>query len=78
MKKFAELGLKIQITELDISVYPKEHTARERRPEDSDTAFTPEKENKQMEVYKRLTVAELIFLMQLSQNELYFSVSNVN
>src|SRR5207249_11505187 len=48
----AELGLKIQITELDISVYPKEHMARERRPEDADTAFTPEKENKQIEMYK--------------------------
>ena len=46
------LGLTLQITELDISVYPKEHNARERRPEDADTAFSTEKENKQMEVYK--------------------------
>jgi endo-1,4-beta-xylanase len=52
IKKFADLGLKIQITELDISVYPKEHNARERKPEDADTAFNAEKENKQIEEYK--------------------------
>jgi len=49
---FAALGLKMQITELDISVYPKEHTARARIPADSDTAFSAEKEAKQMAVYK--------------------------
>jgi endo-1,4-beta-xylanase len=49
---FSTLGLKIQITELDISVYPKEHDARENRPEDTNTSFTPEKEQKQLEVYK--------------------------
>ncbi|MEP7111376.1 MAG: endo-1,4-beta-xylanase [Ferruginibacter sp.] len=52
IKRFTELGLKIQITEMDISVYPKEHTARERSAEDTSTAFTPEKEQKQIEVYK--------------------------
>lgn len=52
IKRFADLGLKVQITELDISVYPKEHVARERRTEDADTTFTPEKEQKQVEVYK--------------------------
>ena len=51
--RFAELGLKLQITELDISVYPKEHNARERKEEDNNTAFTEEKERRQMEVYKR-------------------------
>jgi endo-1,4-beta-xylanase len=50
--RFAELGLKVQVTELDISVYPKEHDARERRASDYDTAFSAEKEAKQMEVYK--------------------------
>lgn len=49
---FSELGLKMQITELDISVYPKEHDAREKKPEDADTAFTEEKKMKQLEVYK--------------------------
>jgi len=52
LKTFSELGLKLQITELDISVYPKEHNARERKPEDTNTAFTKEKEEKQLEVYK--------------------------
>jgi endo-1,4-beta-xylanase len=50
--RFAELGLKLQITELDISVYPKEHSARERKEEDNNNAFTEEKERRQMEVYK--------------------------
>lgn len=52
IKRFADLGLKVQITEMDISVYPKEHVARARRPEDADTAFSKEREQKQMEVYK--------------------------
>lgn len=52
LRDFAQLGLKLQITELDISVYPKEHNARERRPEDNDAAFTPEREQAQLEKYK--------------------------
>jgi endo-1,4-beta-xylanase len=52
IQQFAQLGLKLQITELDISVYPKEHQARAPRPEDVDTAFSAEKENKQLAVYK--------------------------
>lgn len=52
LTRFAELGLQVQITELDISVYPKEHNARERKPEDYNTEFTSEKEQKQVEVYK--------------------------
>jgi len=52
ISRFAELGLKLQITELDISVYPKEHTARERKPSDYDTTFSAEKEAKQIEMYK--------------------------
>ena len=52
IKKFTDLGLQIQITELDISVYPKEHMARTRKPEDADTAFTNEKENEQTAEYK--------------------------
>jgi endo-1,4-beta-xylanase len=52
LKRFSDLGVKIQITELDISVYPKEHNARERKPGDADTAFTSEKEDKQIEEYK--------------------------
>ena len=52
IRRFAQLGVKIQITELDISVYPKEHNARERKEEDANTAFTAEREQKQLEVYK--------------------------
>ena len=51
LQKFADLGLKLQITELDISVYPKEHNARARKPEDTDTVFSSEKEQRQLEVY---------------------------
>ncbi len=49
---FAGLGLKLQVTELDISVYPKEHTTRERRAGDYDTVFSAEKEIRQNEMYK--------------------------
>ena len=52
LKDFSELGMNIQITELDISVYPKEHNARERKSEDYDTVFTADKEQRQIEVYK--------------------------
>jgi endo-1,4-beta-xylanase len=52
LTRFSELGLKIQVTELDISVYPKEHTARNRKAEDYDATFTKEKEAKQAEIYK--------------------------
>jgi endo-1,4-beta-xylanase len=52
IKRFAQLGLKIQITEMDISVYPKEHNARERKPEDANTVFTAEREQQQLAVYK--------------------------
>ncbi len=53
IKKFADLGVKIQVTELDISVYNKEHNARERKPEDNINEFTPEREAAQIEMYKR-------------------------
>jgi endo-1,4-beta-xylanase len=52
LKKFTDLGVKIQITELDISVYAKEHNARERKPEDADTLFSAEKEKLQVDQYK--------------------------
>jgi endo-1,4-beta-xylanase len=51
ISRFADLGLKVQVTELDISVYPKEHNARERKPADADTSFSSEKEKQQMEMY---------------------------
>ena len=52
IKQFAELGLKVQITELDISVYPKEHEARARRADNVNTSFSPQRETQQLEVYK--------------------------
>lgn len=51
LKRFSELGLPLQITELDISVYPKEHSARARTAADTDTTFTAGKEQRQLEVY---------------------------
>jgi endo-1,4-beta-xylanase len=57
LSKFSSLGVQVQITELDISVYNKEHSARERRPEDTVTVFTPEKQAKQIEMYKRIFTA---------------------
>nr|WP_228450959.1 endo-1,4-beta-xylanase [Chryseolinea soli] len=52
LSRFAGAGLKIQITELDISVYPKEHNARPKTAQDSNTEFTPNKEQKQAETYR--------------------------
>ncbi|HYG19790.1 MAG TPA: endo-1,4-beta-xylanase [Ohtaekwangia sp.] len=50
LDKYASLGLKIQITELDVSVYPWEKADREKKPGESD-AFTAEAEQKQLEQY---------------------------
>lgn len=54
LKRFSELGLQVQVTELDISIYKKEHGRRERTPEDSLALFTPEKESLQVERYKTI------------------------
>jgi endo-1,4-beta-xylanase len=45
IEKFSSLGLKVQITELDVSVY----SSTEVDP--ADNVFTPERENKQIEKY---------------------------
>ena len=50
IKKFSSLGLKIQITELDISIYPWEKNRRAKRPGEAD-AYTPELEKKQTDKY---------------------------
>lgn len=52
LQEFGALGLQMQITELDISVYPKEHQARARKAEDDAADFTPEREAAQLEKYK--------------------------
>ncbi len=52
LSDFVDTGLQLQVTELDISVYSKEHSGRESRPEDEHDVFTTEKEQQQMEIYK--------------------------
>jgi endo-1,4-beta-xylanase len=47
---YSSLGLDIQITELDVSIYPWEKENRELKPGESDE-FTPELEQKQIEAY---------------------------
>ena len=51
IQRFASLGLKIQFTELDLSVYPWELKRRDKKPKEDDR-FTPELEQKQLEKYK--------------------------
>ncbi|MBF9237733.1 endo-1,4-beta-xylanase [Hymenobacter sp. BT683] len=51
LDQYKSLGLKIQITELDVSIYPWEKERRAKRPDESD-AYTPELEQKQAEQYK--------------------------
>jgi endo-1,4-beta-xylanase len=51
IEKYSSLGIKIQITELDISIYKPEADRRELKPGES-TSFTPELEQKQMAQYK--------------------------
>lgn len=51
INRFSSLGLKVQITELDISVYPWEKNRRARRPDESD-AYTPQLQERQAEQYK--------------------------
>jgi endo-1,4-beta-xylanase len=51
IERFASLGLKVQITELDMSVYPWEKNRREKRASDVDV-LTPELEQKQIDQYK--------------------------
>ena len=50
IKKFSSLGLKIQITELDVSIYPWEKNRRAKLPGEAD-AYTPDLEKKQVDKY---------------------------
>jgi endo-1,4-beta-xylanase len=52
LSDFSKLGLIMHITELDISIYPKEHNAREKKAEDYNTEFTVDKEKAQVDQYK--------------------------
>jgi len=51
IERFGSLGLKVQVTELDVSVYPWEKDRRAKRPDESD-AYTPEMQAKQTAQYK--------------------------
>jgi len=51
IERYSSLGLNIQFTELDISIYPWEKNKRAKRPGESD-AYTSELEAKQIEKYK--------------------------
>jgi endo-1,4-beta-xylanase len=53
IERFSSLGLKVQITELDISIYRWEKERRSRRTNESD-AFTPELERMQLEQYGKI------------------------
>lgn len=50
IEKYSALGLKIQFTEVDISIYPWEKNRREKKPGETDL-FTDEIEQKQIEQY---------------------------
>ena len=51
IQQFASLGLQVQVTELDVTVYTQEHSQRPRRPEDT-ASFTPAQEQRQIDQYK--------------------------
>ncbi|AHJ99524.1 endo-1,4-beta-xylanase [Hymenobacter swuensis] len=51
LDQYASLGLKVQITELDVSIYPWEKDRRAKRPDESD-AYTPELARQQAAQYK--------------------------
>jgi len=50
IRLFSSLGIKVQITELDISVYPWEKNMRRLRPNE-DTTYTPDREKRQTAQY---------------------------
>lgn len=53
IERFASLGLKVQITEMDVSVYPWEKDRRAKRPDDKDS-YTPEMIAKQNAQYRMI------------------------
>lgn len=53
IEQYSSLGLKVQITELDMSIYPWEKERRAKRPGESDV-LTPELEQKQVEQYSKV------------------------
>jgi endo-1,4-beta-xylanase len=53
LDQFGALGIAVQITELDVSVYPLEHSRRDARPDEPKT-LTDEMASKQTEQYKMI------------------------
>lgn len=53
IEKFASLGLEVQFTELDMSIYPWEKERRQKRPGESDE-LSPDLEQKQVEQYSKV------------------------
>lgn len=53
IETFTDLGLKVQVTELDVSIYPKEHSRRAKRADDQDV-FTAELKEKQAAQYEMI------------------------
>lgn len=53
IKKFSSLGLKVQVTELDMSVYPWKKNRRAKLSTDLDT-YTPALEQEQTDQYKKV------------------------
>jgi endo-1,4-beta-xylanase len=51
--EYSSLGLKLHVTELDVSVYTPEQGRRDKRPDEQDT-FTPDMEQKQLELYSAI------------------------
>jgi len=51
IERFGSLGLKVQVTELDVSVYPWEKERRAKRPGEPD-AYTPDLQARQAAQYK--------------------------
>ena len=52
LEEFASLRLPIQVTELDISIYPKEHSPEMKTARDFDTSFNSKTEKLQVTQYK--------------------------
>lgn len=55
---FSKLGLKIQVTELDISIYPRRDRTKDdiekQKTEKADSLYTPERQKQQLELYDML------------------------
>jgi endo-1,4-beta-xylanase len=65
LKLYASLGLQIQITELDISIYPWEKNLRAKKPGEQDS-LTTALEKKQIDQYARVFAVLRDFKKEIS------------